>query len=131
MRSPLPDPRRRRADGWREFDVITRRVDQPPGDDLPIGRDFSLGRFGTLRLDGPFEHHGEVWDARGRVIGRGPRLARYSRVEVVITPWSDDDYQLRVQPRSSFLPRWGERRQRRYFDLAHAAADRLLPILTV
>ncbi len=144
MASGLPDPRRRRRDAWCEFDVITRRIDRTPAvlsrvldrpNALPVGQDVSLGRRGSLRLDEPFEHRGPedagTWETRGRVTGRGPRIARFSRVEVVIAPWSTDAAQLRVLPRSRFLARWGERRQRRYFDLAHAAADRLLPILTV
>ena len=144
MARGLPDPRHRRSDGWCEFDVITRRIDRPPEalarvlnhpGMLPVHEDVSVGRRGSLRLDKPFEHlevdDADVWETTGRVIGRGPRIARYARVEVVIAPWSNAAYQLRVLPRSRFLPRWGQHRQRRYFDLAHAAADRLVPILTI
>jgi hypothetical protein len=143
MVSGLPDPKRRQLDSGYEYDVIVRRIEQQPAalaqvldrsGALPVGQDMSLGAQGRLRLDEPFEHRGPdvagTWETRGRVIGSGPRLARFARVDVVIAPWSTESAQLRVQAHSRFLPRWGERRQRRYFDLAHAAADRLVPILS-
>lgn len=131
MPTLVPDLRRRRQDSWREFDVITRRVDPTAASPsrFGAGTELDLGPVGRLRLDEPFvaaDDDPGCWRARGRVIGRGPRLARYARVEVVLQPWSADTHQLRIVPRSPFLPRWGVRRRRRYYDLAHAAADRLL-----
>jgi hypothetical protein len=92
-----------------------------------------LGAHGTLRIDSPFEDEtrGSVggWRARARLVGRGPRLAHHARVEIVVAPWSDDVCELQVTPRSHRLHHWGERRLRRYWRLAHAAADEVRPLL--
>jgi hypothetical protein len=50
----------------------------------------------------------------------GPRRFR---VIVDVAEWSDDACELRVRPVSRHVGRWSQRRQRRYFALAHAAAD--------
>lgn len=121
---------------------VTRRVDRPwstverllaDPDVFPPGYSDSLGDCGTLRLDGRFDRGsrdlGDLWTARGRVVGRGPRLVLFSRVDVLVTPWSTDACELRVVPCSRSLHRWGARRLHRYWRLAHAAADLLLGVL--
>jgi MFS family permease len=125
---------------WPERDV-TRRVNRPwptverllSDPELLPGCSVSLGACGALRLDGRIDPSSggtrDQWSACGRVVGRGPRLVRFSRIDVVITPWSSDACELRVVPRSRFVHRWGERRLRRYWRLAHAAADALLSAL--
>lgn len=142
MSTSLPDPKWKRRCSWGEHDVIARRIDRAPPSlgrllanphVLPVGAKVPLGSDGSLRLDAPFEPHvrGSLkeWRTSGRLIGHGPRLVRYSRVDLLIAPWSDDACELRVAPRSRHLHQWGARRLRRYYRLAHDAADRLLPML--
>jgi len=116
---------------------VTRRVQRPEADApvLPVGRALPLGQEGNLRVDTAFAHDtGDAgalggWRAQGRLVGRGLRLAHHARVEIVVAPWSEDACELQVAPRSHRLPHWGERRRRRYWRLAHAAADEVLPLL--
>lgn len=125
-----------------DYDVVARRINRAPSsleqqllkpDLLPVGRGLRLASGGTLRLDAPFERAIDGpeggWRAHARLIGHGPRVVRYSRVDVVIAPWSDEVCELRVVPRSRRLHRWGTWRLRRYWRLAHDAADHLVPLL--
>lgn len=129
---------------WRlDCDVVARRIDRAPSslerrlsnaDLRPAGRGgLRLASGGTLRLDAPFERGiggpEGGWRAPARLIGHGPRVVRYSRVDVVVAPWSDEVCELRVVPRSRRLHQWGTWRQRRYWRLAHDAADRLVPLV--
>jgi hypothetical protein len=127
----------------REHEVVTRRVDRAEATlgpvlmsdnpAVPVGRPVPLGHDGNLRVDTPFAHDdaGALggWRAQGRLVGRGLRLAHHARVEIVVAPWSDDSCELQVAPRSHRLHQWGERRRRRYWRLAHAAADEVVPLL--
>jgi hypothetical protein len=126
-----------RSWGRDETETVTRRVLRPAADaeapELPIGQPMPLSVGGSLRLDAPFvnEIRGSVggWRTRGRLVGRGLRLAHHARVEIVLAPWSDDVCELQLAPRSHRLHHWGERRRRRYWRLAHAAADEVRPLL--
>lgn len=127
---------------WPDSEAVHRRVNRTPStlerlladaDRLPTGTSVPLGTGGTLRLDAPLQSdrggHLQAWYARGRLVGRGLRLARFSRIDIEIWPWSAESMELRVTPRARHVHRWGTRRQRRSFWLAHAAADNLLRVL--
>lgn len=127
-------------DPWIGSDDVARRINRTPlvlgilSDPVPLagGATLALATAGTLRLDAAFERSSsgaDKWRSHGRLVGQGPRLVLFSRVEVLIAPWSRDACELRVIPRSRYLHRWGRRRLRRYWQLAHAAADALVPIL--
>lgn len=137
--SPWTYPMRERRPWELESDIVARRLNRGPAPlgrllseprTLPAGIPLPIGDNGTLRLDAPFERHicGPLggWRATGRLTGHGPRLVRWARVELLIAPWSDDACELLVVPRSVHLRQWGPRRLRRYYGLAHAAADHLL-----
>ncbi len=91
-----------------------------------------LGDVGWLVIDAPLVRLDtgiETWHGRGRLYGRGPRLARYARVEIVLTAWSDEASELTLRPVCPYPLRWGARRLRRYFALAHLAGDHLARVL--
>jgi hypothetical protein len=46
-----------------------------------------------------------------------------ARVEIEVGEWSEDATRLQVRPRARRLERWTGRRIKRYFALAHEAAD--------
>jgi hypothetical protein len=120
--------------------VVVRRIKTTParvshgivGTGGPPTR-IALGGRGELRLDS----HGrpdpsdstQFWQIRSRLVGAGPRIALYSRVDIEIRPASSRSVELRLLPRSRHIHRWSTRRQRRYFELAHAAADRIAQLL--
>jgi hypothetical protein len=93
----------------------------------------SLGAIGAichLRSHPSRCHTAEVLHLSGRLVGSGPRLTRFTRVEIEISSVSPHGLELRMLPRSRHIHGWGMRRQRRYFRLAHAAADHLQRVLT-
>jgi hypothetical protein len=125
------------------FEVVTRRINQPTSlvqqvllDSTVFGAGdaLQLGPGGVLRIDKPFSampsDPTRAWQATGRLYGRGPRIVRYARVELEIAAWSDDASELRLLPVARHLTRWGTRRHRRYFTLAHDGADFILELLT-
>ena len=67
--------------------------------------------------------------ARARLVGRGPRICRYARIDVELAPWSVTAAQIRITPRSRYVHLWGVRRRRRYWSLAHGAANTLREML--
>ena len=56
------------------------------------------------------------------------RLHRNARVRLEVAEWSDRECELRLIPRTRHLRLWTERRQRRYFEAAHRAADELAAV---
>jgi hypothetical protein len=116
--------------------VVVRRINTTPAELAhrvvsvggPPAR-LALGRLGELRVDSHPRHDpsdsAPVWQMRSRLVGAGPRIALFSRVDIEISPASSRSVELRVLPRSRHIHRWAARRRRRYFQLAHAAADRL------
>jgi hypothetical protein len=119
--------------------VVVRRINTSPSevaqrivwDGEPPGR-LALAGLGELRVEGqgrpdPAEA-GDVWQISSRLVGTGPRIARFSRVDIEIRPASSHAVELRLRPRSRHIHRWATRRHRRYFRLAHAAADRLVEL---
>jgi hypothetical protein len=98
-----------------------------------------LDRLGALVFDGPSLRTVCLgvpgWRASGRLVGRtwssrtrssrawSPRV--FGRVDVEVIPWSSSMTALRLARRSPIPNYWSARRVRRYWALAHAAADRL------
>jgi hypothetical protein len=116
--------------------VVVRRIKTPPSEVAqrivwegePPAR-VGLGRLGELRVGSHIRSDGsgpgEVWLIPSRLVGSGPRIVRFSRVDIEIRPASSQTVELRLLPRSRHIHRWGTRRHRRYFQLAHAAADQV------
>ncbi len=87
-----------------------------------------LGDAGTLELTDPFTQEpreATTWRAEARLRGRGLRLARYTRVQLEVSAWSEGASQLVMRPVARSPHTWGSRRLRQYFDLSHQAADQL------
>jgi hypothetical protein len=110
----------------------------PPGTALP------LDRLGGLVIEEPLlrAHCSGVpgWRASGRLVRKVPsgraglrrlRSIRpwsgrtFGRVDIEILPWSSTTTGVRLARRSPLPSYWSARRVRRYWALAHAAADRL------
>lgn len=90
----------------------------------------AIGAFYDIRCRPSRCHTAEVLHLSGRLVGSGPRLTRFTRVDIEISSVSPHTLELRMLPRSRHIHGWGTRRQRRYFRLAHAAADHLQQVLT-
>jgi hypothetical protein len=127
---------------WSTF-VLQRRVNQPFG---AVGRvvcDPWLLREGTrlnldddtvLHLDEPFGvtfpafgWEGASWFASASICTRRGR--RLERVEIELNAWDDHATELVVRPRARSPYNWHARHLRRYFRLAHEAADALIQVL--
>lgn len=112
--------------------VLVSRLVSIPADHLgpvlgSIDLAVDLGDAGSLVLTEPFALAPgglPTWRTRGRLHARAG-LVRSTRVEVAVTTWSGRASQLWVVPTSTSPHRWGRRRLRRYFELAHLAADAL------
>jgi hypothetical protein len=94
-------------------------------DALAVDSTVGLGPEGELRVETPWRPalcwHTLSWRANGRLVnGRGHLVAR---VEIEVGEWSDDASRLQVRPRARRFERWTGRRIKRYFPLAHGAAD--------
>lgn len=93
-----------------------------------------LGRLGTLAMERPWQH--AVWSglpgwrASGRLVARGWRARRFGGVDLEISPWSATAMQIRLARQSPFPSYWGARRVRRYWELAHAAANQLTVLVS-
>lgn len=72
----------------------------------------------------PAEGTASAWTARAR-LGRRSPLQRSVRVELSVSASSASTCHLVVRPATRSPHAWGVRRLRRYFDLAHLAADDL------
>jgi hypothetical protein len=96
-----------------------------PDETLSIG-----GSRSALVIESPFEPAVGEWRAYGRLVNAGWAPPRDERVELVISAWSETAAELRVVPHSTHFRRWGARRLRRWFRLAHEAADALAERLT-
>ncbi len=121
---------------WGEYRAVTRRIHLPPGAvewfrTIPAGTEVEVARrpLRLVRFDGPctVSRRGHIagWRRPGRIVVHGWQLVRYTRIDIELLPWSPSDAELRVVPRSHRLARWGLRRRRRYFDVAHDAGDAL------
>ena len=119
-------------------DVIRTMCVRPIAVDRPIeqgvlwsrGTVVRLGGLGRLVIRRPFMRSVcsglPGWRASGRLVGKGWSPRRFGDVDVEIFPWSASAIEIRLARRSPFPVYWGVRRVRRYWALAHAAADRLM-----
>ena len=126
---------------WSTF-VLQRRVNQPFGAVgrvvcdpwlLPAGTQLTLGDDETLRLDAAFGVSFPVfgverasWTAPASLCTHGHRR---ERVEIELNVWDDEATELLVRPQARSPYRWRARHLRRYFRLAHRAADELTSVL--
>jgi RimJ/RimL family protein N-acetyltransferase len=123
--------------------VLERRVNRPTRAVARRLRDqsaiaptdgFALGTEGTLFVDGtprpssnPIIHGHESWRTTARLMtARGRHVAR---LDIEISTWTPGSMLIQLRPVDRDPRRWGARRMRRYFELAHAAADRLEQLL--
>ena len=127
---------------WSTF-VLQRRVNQPFGAVgrvvcdpwlLPGGTQIELADDAVLRLDEPFGVafpvfgvEGASWAAHASICTRRGRLLE--RVEVELTIWDEHATELLLRPCARSPHHWLGRRMRRYFRLAHLAADALTAVL--
>lgn len=109
--------------------VVARCVPLPMSEVIDLATGLRLALPATrLRLDGDFVSavaapaRSACWRARGHV---SPRHRPRKSITVELTCWSDDVTEIRLRARSRRLGRWSARRQRRYFDATHEAADGL------
>ena len=125
---------------WGEYRAVTRRVRLGPGTlewfpSTPAGTVLELERRPRreLQIDGPCAatRRGSVlgWRRAGRIVVHGWHLFRYVRVEIELLPWSPTDAEVRLVPRARRFARWGPRRKRRYFAVAHDAGDSLRRVI--
>jgi hypothetical protein len=125
-RQPIPRPNRVLP---ADYEVVTRRLNRRS---VLLGKVVSSVPYalGSLRFDEPFTAGGDTtcprWYATGRLYGTGPRLHKYTRVEVELSAWSKVACELRLRPMTRRVPCWGKRRQRRYFRNAHRSADEMV-----
>jgi hypothetical protein len=114
--------------------VMERRINQPlPLVNLAVstGGPFTraaadpLGPDGTFYVDRPFRRtlgsFDLAWRCDARLLTRRGRLV--ARVEITVDGWSTDATRLQLRPVARHPERWSPRRLRRYFQLAHLAAD--------
>jgi GNAT superfamily N-acetyltransferase len=122
--------------------VLERRVNRPSDAVAKTLRDrstvapasgFPLEDGGTLlveetpRSSPPAAVGQESWRTTARLLtGRG-RLV--SRLDIEVSTWAPGSVIIQLRPLDRRPQRWGTRRTRRYFTLAHAGADRLERLL--
>jgi hypothetical protein len=115
-----------------DFDVVTRRVDL---DAASIRRAAEMLETleSPLLFDEPFRATGysPTWYATGKLHGDGMRIARYTRVYIEITAWSNSIAEVSIRPISRRVPGWGKRRQARYFDLARRTLEHYAEVLAL
>jgi RimJ/RimL family protein N-acetyltransferase len=123
--------------------VLERRVNRPSHLVARALRDrstiappagFALGDDGRLLVDAPlrpsaqpFLRGHESWHTTARLSGARGRLV--ARVDIEVAMWTPGSMLVQLRPVASNAHRWGARRTRRYFALAHAGADRLERLL--
>ena len=114
--------------------VLERRINQPltlintavsTGQPMAADSELSLGTIGALRADTPLRRtlgsFDMAWRAEARLVTARGRLV--ARVELEVDAWSAEATRLQIRPIASHPERWSARRLRRYFELAHQAAD--------
>jgi hypothetical protein len=127
---------------WSTF-VLQRRVNQPFGAVgrvvcdpwlLAEGTRIDIGDDAQLRLDEPFGVtfpafglEGASWWAPASICTRRGR--RVEHVEIELNQWDEHATELVVRPRAKSPYNWRARHVRRYFRLAHHAADALTRVL--
>jgi hypothetical protein len=122
--------------------VLERRVNRQSRAVVDVLRDrsivapsngFALGDDGTLHVDEAPRRRlfsiapgCESWRATARLRSRRRHVAK---LEVEIDVRATGSALIQIRPLDRNPQRWGARHQRRYFTLAHAAADRLAQVL--
>jgi GNAT superfamily N-acetyltransferase len=122
--------------------VLERRVNRPPDAVVKALRDrstvapangFALGDGGSLVVDEalrsspPTVAGHESWRTTGRLLTDRGRLV--SRLDIEVSAWTPGSVVIQLRPLDRRTHRWGTRRTRRYFTLAHAGADHLERLL--
>jgi hypothetical protein len=126
---------------WSTF-VLQRRVNQPFGAVgrvvcdpwlLHAGTRINLGDDAVLRLDQSFGVtfpvsglDGVSWLASASICTRQGR--RLEHIEIELNAWDDQATELVVRPLARSPYNWHARHLRRYFRLAHEAADALTEV---
>jgi hypothetical protein len=105
------------------LDVVVRRIDRPFAE-LPDG---GIDSIGALSFTGPFVDglDGFSGMVHAPAIVHLRKLALPALVDVQFVEWSRDGSELRIVPVSPYFALWSDHRRDRYFDLVHAAADRI------
>jgi hypothetical protein len=127
---------------WSTF-VLQRRVNQPFGavgrvvcDPWLLARGTRVNLTGdaVLRFEEPFGVtfpvfglEGASWHAPATICTRRGR--RLEAVEIELNAWDEHASELLVRPRARSPYNWRARHVRRYFRLAHEAADALTRVL--
>jgi hypothetical protein len=122
--------------------VLERWIDRPPHPVIDVLRDprivappwgFALEDGGTLLVDDapqpalfPIVRGYESWHATARLLNRRGRTVARLDVEIGI---GAPGVSIQVRPLARHPHRWGARRVRRYFALAHSAADEFERVL--
>ena len=123
--------------------VLQRRINRPLGavervlcdpKRLRAGTELALaGDRTVMTLDDafgvtfpPFGLEGASWLAHATVRTRRRRIAR---LDIEINEWDPGSTELVVRPRARRPWRWGRRRLREYFRVAHLTADALTQVL--
>jgi hypothetical protein len=131
VRSILAAPRRLHRDAA-DADVVARRVRLAPSCAADV-LDALPADVAALEFDAPFTAMGGAtvpgWRTTGR-IHMGGFAGRSTKVDVECNGWSTDSIELRVRPVTRRVARWGRRRQRHYFELAHRSIDELVRCMT-
>jgi RimJ/RimL family protein N-acetyltransferase len=123
--------------------VLERRVNRPSHVVARTLRDrskiappsgFALGDEGTLVVEEPlrpstqpFLRGHESWRTTAQLLSDRGRVV--ARVDIEVAMWTPGSMLVQLRPVASNTHRWGARRARRYFSLAHASADRLERLL--
>jgi hypothetical protein len=111
----------------RPFASISSAIENPAT--FTDGRVVPVAGIGKMVFDSTFQRLESggmpMLHTRARLVGRGPRVCRSTRIEVELTPWSTRATEIRIRPQSPFVHLWGVRRSRRYWMLAHGAANAL------
>jgi hypothetical protein len=104
--------------------TVSRWVDRP----LPVATALPRRRIdlepGRLTM-AEGRRDGRSLRARGRFTFTGRALVPVARVEIELVPWSAGACEVLVRPMGRWAPSWGRARTRRFYALAHAAADHL------
>jgi hypothetical protein len=127
---------------WSTF-VLQRRVNQPFGAVgrvvcdpwlLPEGTRINLDDDTVLRLEQPFGvtfpvfgWEGASWLAPASICNQHGRCLEH--IEIELNAWDEQATELVVRPRARSPYNWHARHLRRYFRLAHEAADALTQVL--
>ena len=115
--------------------VLERRINTPlalvnravsTGGPFVAAADLSLGWDGAISFDTPLRRtlgsFDLAWRAHARLLTRHGRPV--ARVALTVDGWSGDSTRLQLRPAAPHPERWSRRRLRRYFRVAHLAADR-------